>query len=286
LDIKALIAKLLTAVFSILLLLNGWFYLQQPAMTFFPTRELIDTPAAWGVDFENVELTTADGVALRGWYLPHRHATRTVLFFHGNGGNISHRRDSLLIFHRLGLNVLIIDYRGYGRSGGKPSEMGLYEDAATAWRYLVDERGVGGEDIVIFGRSLGGSVAVQLASEVKPAALILESAFSSTRDMARALFPILSRVVWLRYEFNAVARIDRIGVPLLMLHSPQDEIIPYRFGRKLYEAAAEPKRFVDLQGDHNSGFMRSQPHYERSLGLFLHGLGPGAQRRKLLEGEI
>lgn len=250
-------------------LLSGLLYLQQPAMIFFPYATLDATPADWGVDYEDVHFAAADGVALHGWYIPREGARQVVLFLHGNAGNISHRGESVAIFHDLGLDVFIIDYRGYGRSSGKPSEAGLYEDARGAWRYLTGTKGFAGRDIVIFGRSLGGVVAARLASEVAPGAVIIESAFSSARDVARAVFPVLSRVTVVRYEFDAAAYVRRVGAPVLVLHSREDEIMPFELGRRLFEAANEPKEFVELRGDHNAGFLLSQPGYGRALQRFL-----------------
>ena len=250
-------------------LVNGWIYLQQPSMIFFPYTGLDQTPAEWGFGYEDVLMDTADGLRLHGWYIPHPESKRTLLFFHGNAGNISHRGASVEIFHRLGLNVFIFDYRGYGQSQGRPSETGLYEDARAAWNYLTRERGLRQEDIILFGRSLGGAVAAQLAAEVQPGGLILESSFSSARDMANVIFPVLSRLIFMRYRFDTVAHTKRVECPVLVLHSPQDEIIPFRLGEKLFRAANEPKALVKLTGDHNSGFLASQPGYEQALSKFL-----------------
>ncbi|MFB1487632.1 MAG: alpha/beta hydrolase [Thiocapsa sp. C3-sup] len=255
------------------ILLNALLWMLQPGMVFYPTRAIAATPADWGLAFEDVELTTDDGVRLHGWYIPHPHATHTLLFFHGNAGNISHRGDSIAIFNRLGLSVLIIDYRGYGRSAGHPNESGLYLDALAAWDHLVEARGVDPTRILIFGRSLGASVAADLAARVPSGGVILESGFSSARDMARHLYPGLHRVLYLRFDFDAAERLSRVRSPFLVLHSPDDEIVPYTLGRKLFEAAHEPKRFIDLQGDHNSGFLTSQPDYEGSLAAFIGSLG-------------
>lgn len=254
-------------------LMAGGLYVLQPAMVFLPSRALEATPRDWGLEYKDVWLRTEDGVRLHGWYLPHPQARRVLLFFHGNAGNISHRQASLEIFQRLGLNVLILDYRGYGRSEGRPSERGLYRDARAAWDYLVAERGVSPADIVLFGRSLGGAVAAQLASQVRPGALILESGFSSARDLARAIYPILSWLIVPRFDFDTVARMRTVACPVLVLQSRDDEIIPFALGRRVYEAAPEPKRLHVLRGDHNGGFLLSQPDYERALAGFLaHGL--------------
>lgn len=257
-----------------LALLNGCMYRQQRSMVFFPWANLEQTPSDWGLEYEDVFLKTDDGVRLHGWYLPHPGADRVLLFFHGNAGNISHRGDSVRIFHRLGLNVLIFDYRGYGRSEGRPGETGLYADARTAWRYLTKESGFDPGAIILFGRSLGGPVAAKLAAEVQPGGLILESTFSSARDVADALFPVLSRLIVLRYDFNTAEYMKNAECPVLVLHSPGDEIIPFRLGEKVFAAAGEPKTFVRMRGDHNGGFLASQPEYERALRAFLDSLPP------------
>ena len=270
-----MMTALVGALFA-LVVLNGWMFLQQPGMIFFPQRGLDATPADWGMSYEDVSLKSADDVELHGWYIPAERAERVVLFLHGNAGNISHRGESIAIFRRLGLDVFIFDYRGYGRSDGEPGEAGLYQDAAAAWRYLVETRGVSPGNIVVFGRSLGGAVAAQLASRVQPqpGGLVLESTLSSARDFAKAAFPLLSRVLVVRYQFDSVARLAQVRCPVLVLHSPTDEIMPYRLGEKLYQSAHEPKRFVALRGDHNSGFMQSQPQYEQALGEFIAALVP------------
>jgi len=257
-------------------LLNGLMFLLQPGMIFFPSARLDATPRDWGLEYRDLELTAEDGVRLHGWLIPRPGTRQVLLFFHGNAGNISHRGDSIRIFHRLGLDVLILDYRGYGKSGGSPSERGLYRDARAAWRWLVGEGGYAPADILVFGRSLGAAVAARLAAETKPRGLILESGFSSARDASRAIFPLLSRLVVGRFELDAAGALSGVSCPVMVLHSPDDEVIPYRLGRKLFEAAREPKRFVELRGGHNDGFLVSQPDYERALAEFLAGLPDGA----------
>jgi len=261
-----------SAVGSLLLgwaLLNGFMFLLQPGMVFYPLAALETTPRDWGLAYRDVNLTTEDGVKLHGWFIPRPGSQRVLLFFHGNAGNISHRGDSVRIFNRLGLSVFIIDYRGYGESLGSPSERGLYRDARAAWRWLTDDAGHAPDNIVIFGRSLGAAVAARLASETNPAGLILESGFSSARDASRAIFPLLSWLVIGRYDFDAASDLRRVHCPVLVLHSRNDEIIPYQLGKKLFGAANQPKRFVDLRGGHNDGFLVSHPEYEQVLGEFL-----------------
>jgi len=261
--------SLLLAIVLMLAVINGWVYLQQPSMIFFPLRSLSATPADWSLEYEEVSLQTADGVSLHGWYLPHSGSDRALLFFHGNAGNISHRGESLTIFHRLGFNILIFDYRGYGQSGGSPTEDGLHADAVAAWRFLREIKGFDAEEITLFGRSLGGAVATRLAAEAKPAALILESTFSSAKDVAAEVFPLMSKFTFLRFDFNTAARVKSVTSPVLVLHSPDDEIIPFSLGERIYRAANEPKAMLRLQGDHNRGFLQSQPGYERGINEFL-----------------
>ncbi len=252
-----------------LLAFNIWFYFQQPGMVFYPYSELKSTPADWGLEYEDVQLTTSDNNAVHGWYLPAKNSNQVVLFFHGNAGNISHRGDSLEIFHRLGLNVLIIDYRGYGNSQGEESEQGFYLDAKAAWQYLTEQRGYKAEDIIIFGRSMGGAVATHLASQVQPGALILESTFSSVKDMAAMVMPVISKLVYLRYDFDTENKISQVKSPLLVLHSPGDEVVPYPLGVKVYNAANSPRYFYELHGSHNDGFIESQPGYSQAIASFL-----------------
>ena len=163
--------SVLTTLILIIAVISGFMYVNQPGMIFFPIKELRDAPSNWGMQYEDVLMTTADDIELHGWYIPNQNSKKTLLFFHGNAGNISHRGESVKIFHDLGLNVFIFDYRGYGRSKGEPNEKGLYEDARTAWRYLIETKGMNGDSIILFGRSLGGAVATKLGSEVDASAL-------------------------------------------------------------------------------------------------------------------
>jgi hypothetical protein len=234
-----------------------------------PSRELAATPREVGLAYEDVRLETADGVGLHGWYLPARDARATLLFFHGNAGNVSHRLDSLRIFHGLRLNVLIFDYRGYGRSEGRPTEEGTHRDALAAWRHLVEQRGEPPQRIVLFGHSLGAALAAWLAAREQPGAVILESAFTSVPDLAAELYWWLPARALARLDYATLEYVREIRSPLLVAHSRDDEIIPYRHGRALYEAAHAPKTFLELRGDHNAGFLISGDDYLRGLDAFL-----------------
>lgn len=233
-----------------------------------PSREVASTPARIGLDFEQAAIITSDGIRLAGWFVPAPQARGVLLFFHGNAGNISHRLDSLAIFYRLGLSVLIFDYRGYGESGGRISEQGMYLDAEAAWRYLTETKGIAPEEIVLFGRSMGGAVAAQLATGTRPAGLILESVFSSVPEMAAGYYPFFPVRLLAIYRYDVGKAVRRIACPLLVIHSRDDEIIPFAQGRKVYDAAPEPKKFLAIHGGHNEGFLASGATYQQGLARF------------------
>ena len=236
---------------------------------FWPTSEIEWTPSRGGYDFENVFITTTDGVKINGWYINCDNSRGTVLFYHGNGGNISHRSDSIRIFNSLGMSVFIIDYRGYGESEGSPSIKGVDLDALAAWNWLLSEKAIPPDKILLFGRSLGGAVAVELMRTAKPKAAILESTFSSLADMAGLfLSPIVNCLVM--GAWNSAKTASLIDIPTLCIHSPEDEIVPYELGRRLYEALAGEKYFFDIKGGHNYGFLLSEPEYRAQLDSFLN----------------
>jgi fermentation-respiration switch protein FrsA (DUF1100 family) len=245
-------------------------YLIQDRLLYFPLAHLSATPADINLSYEPVTLTTSDGVMLSGWFIPAENARGVVLYFHGNAGNISHRLDSIELFHRLGLTVFIIDYRGYGQSQGRPTEQGTYLDAEAAWHYLVEEQQISPEQIVLFGRSLGGAVAVWLAQQHTPGMLILESTFTSVPDVAAKHYPFLP-VRWLsHFQYNSLQRLPTIKCPILVIHSPDDEIVPYDHGQQLFAAAPEPKYFLKLTGGHNQGFLITGQTYQTGLANFIN----------------
>ncbi len=248
---------------------SAFLYAYQPKLIYYPVRQLTATPSQIGLAYERVAIDTEDGVRLDGWFIPADVSRGTVLFFHGNAGNISHRLDSIAIFHKLNYSVLIFDYRGYGQSEGKPSEEGTYRDGEAAWRYLTEQKQVAPREIVFFGRSLGGAVATCLAARQTPRACILESVFTSAPDLAAQLFPLFPSRLLCRYDYNTAAAIKKINCPVLIIHSPQDDIIPFSHGRKLFEAASEPKAFLEIRGDHNTGFLASGSLYTNGLADFL-----------------
>lgn len=259
------------AVVAGYLLLAGWVYLRQDSMVYHPHSSLVASPAGIGLEFEDVWLTTADKVSIHGWFVSSSAAPRRVLLFcHGNAGNISHRLDSLKIFHDLGLSVLLFDYRGFGRSQGKPSEVGTYLDADAVWEHLVTARGFALGEIIVFGRSLGGAVASHVAAGRDAAALILESTLTSLPDLGAKFYPYLHLPVRLlaRHRYDNMEHLQRVRCPVLVVHSPQDELIPFAHGRALYAAAPEPKTFLEITGGHNHGFLVSGDVYIEGLRRF------------------
>jgi len=244
-------------------------YLESRSL-YFPIRPVRDTPRQVGLDYEDVFLKTSDDYKLHGWYLAsgERHV---ILFFHGNGGNISHRLDKILFLKEAGLDILIIDYRGYGRSNGAPSEAGLYRDAKAAYDYLVLEKKIKPESIVLYGESLGGAVAADLAAKHPVGALITEETFTSVPEMARVIYPIIPS--WfIRSRYDALSKIKKVTCPKLFFHSVDDEIVPFKLGQKLMEAAPEPKVFVQLRGGHNEAFWHSKDIWLEGIRTFLETL--------------
>jgi fermentation-respiration switch protein FrsA (DUF1100 family) len=246
-------------------------YLMQGRMLYLPGvpgRALTNTPTDIGLEYQDVSIETTDGVTLHGWFIA-GHSSRVLLFFHGNAGNISHRLDSIRQFQNLGLSVFIIDYRGYGQSEGRISERGTYRDADAAWRYLTEHRGIVANDIVVFGRSLGASVASRLAGQQQPLALIVESSFTSVPDVAQDLYPWLP-VRWLS-RLNHATRdyVREVRCPVLVIHSQDDEIIPFKHGEAIFESANEPRTLLAIRGTHNDGFLRDERTYIGGLRSFL-----------------
>jgi len=238
-------------------------YLMQPVFLYSPTREVTYTPGELGLDFESVVFKTSDGLRLTGWFIPADNSRLTVLFCHGNGGNMMHRLDSINILCNLGLNCFIFDYRGYGNSEGKPTEEGTYIDATAAYKWLTEEKKISPpDDIIIFGRSLGGSIAAQLASKVEARALIIESGFTSYVDMGRKFYPYMPVRFFASYGYSTIDYVKEVHCPVMLIHSRNDEIVPFEFSLELHEAANEPKELIEISGSHNDGFLVSSEIYK------------------------
>ena len=257
-------------VIGVYIIFAGFLFISQSRYVYYPERVLSADPSHIGLPFENISFETKDRLRLSGWFIPKESARGVLLFCHGNAGNIGHRLESIQLFHRLGLDIFVFDYRGYGQSEGKPTEKGTYEDAEAAWRYLVEERQVDPDKIVVFGRSLGGAIASWLASRHTPGALILESTFTSLPDIATTLYPYFPVRLMLRFKYDTAEYLTEVNCPTLIIHSRNDEIMPFIHGQRLFEIAPEPKRFLELTGTHNEGFITSGAQYEEGLNTFIH----------------
>ncbi|HDZ27171.1 MAG TPA: alpha/beta hydrolase [Candidatus Aminicenantes bacterium] len=257
------------ALFSFLAFLILYLKYYEKKGIYFPVRKIHLTPKEIGLEFEDVYFFSSDGVKLNGWYIPAKETRATVLFCHGNAGNISHRIDVIYLFYKLGLSVFIFDYRGYGRSQGRPTEEGLYLDAEAAHKYLIKSRNLNEGSIVVYGKSIGANVAVELCSKVKIAALISESAFTSALEMGKKLFPFLPLKWIISIKFDALSKIKNITVPKLIIHSEDDKIIPFRHGRKLFEAALEPKEFYPMRGGHNDAIFLASEDFVSKIDAFI-----------------
>ncbi|MDA8084630.1 MAG: alpha/beta hydrolase [Nitrospiraceae bacterium] len=251
------------------LLLVVYVYAKQGSMLYFPSRDLTATPRDVGLNYREVTLMTTDGIYISAWDVPAENARGYLLFCHGNAGNISDRLDSIRIFHDLGLGVLIFDYRGYGKSAGAPDEEGTYRDAEAAWGYLAYTLRVPPERIILFGRSLGSAVAAETALRRKAGLLIMESAFTSVPDLGASFFPHLPVRLISRYRYSSISKVSRILIPKLFIHSPDDEIVPFEQGMRLFEKAGGPKEFLRIAGGHNDGFLLSGRIYREGLAAFL-----------------
>lgn len=252
-------------------------YFRQSSLVFQPEvdRNVRASPADIGLTFAPLKLSTADGEILDGWYVPARNKARgLVVFFHGNAGNIAQRLDYLRMFHDLGFATLMLDYRGYGLSSGSPSEEGTYLDAAAIWRHATQVLGFPAERVVLFGESLGGGVATQLATEVRPAALVLASTFTSLPDIGVELYPLLPIRLLAKIRYESKARLKQIICPVLVIHSKSDDVIPFAHGRRLFDAASQPKQFLEIEGRHNDGFVFGRKAWILELDSFLQRAVP------------
>ena len=240
-----------------------WF---EQRSVFVPSRTLDTTPAGVGLEFEEVDFFAEDAVRLHAWWIPPPQPRGTVLYCHGNGANIANRVSLCADLHRLGVNVFIFDYRGYGESKGWPTEKGLYRDARSAYE-VVRARYDDAEEppVVVYGASLGGPVAAQLALDKPVKAVVIEASFPSLVELGRHLYPWLPVRLMARYRFDAAAKVARLNAPKLFASSRDDQLVPFELGYQLYEAAAEPKQFVEIRGPHDEGAWTHNPAFASAL---------------------
>jgi fermentation-respiration switch protein FrsA (DUF1100 family) len=279
--IVLLLATLAVAYLAFLLLLR----LSESRLLYAPgsSRTLTSAPPALGLAPERVEIPSGDGVTLAAWVIrapPTDTAGRWLLICHGNAGNLSDagRPEHYAGLRALGLNLLAFDYRGYGESGGSPSEAGLYRDAEAAYEYLRDTLGVPPGRIVLFGHSLGSAVAVELATRVPAAGIVLDGALISVIARAQEVYPYVP-VRWVaRSRFASIEKIGRVEIPKLFLHARRDEVVPIAHGRRLYDAAPPPKTFVALAGGHGDAFEADSAVYFGAIARFLETLHQDVKR--------
>ena len=258
------------AVAAVYAALLAFMYVAQDSLVYYPgiAREISTTPAAHGLAYEDLTIATEDGEKLNAWWIPAEARRGAVLLLHGNAGNISHRIDYARMFRKMGYGTLLVDYRGYGKSSGSPSEEGTYRDAVAAWRWLTS-RGVREDEIVLFGESLGAAVAAWLAARHAPRALVIASAFTSVPDLGAELYRFIPVRLLSRIHYDTLAQLPRVRAPVLIAHSAEDDIIPYAHGRRLFAAANEPKTFLELRGGHNDGFIFVRAEWVAALQSFL-----------------
>jgi hypothetical protein len=268
-------AALLVGVLLLLYIaLVAFVYIYQDSLVYFPSRDLEQTPADLGISYEDVWLEAEDGVRLHGWYLPAPVPRATALYLHGNGDNIAANLDDAATLHDLGLNVLLIDYRGYGLSAGEPSEPGLYRDAVAAWRYLTDTRQQPPESIVLVGHSLGGAVATWLATQHNPAALVLMSTFTALPDVGAEQYPLLPVRMLSRNHYPTLTRLRAINAPVLITHGRDDPVIPLEHSQQLYAALDDqhPRLFLSLSGEHDSTLAEAAEQHPAAVADFFNSV--------------
>ncbi|MBI4698252.1 MAG: alpha/beta hydrolase [Nitrospirae bacterium] len=260
-------------LFTVFIFILLFFFIRhlEKRSLYYPLREIETTPDAIKLDYEDITLTTKDGVQISGWFIPAQNPRATLLFCHGNAGNISHRIEKIQMFNALGLNVLIFDYRGYGTSKGSPSENGLYLDAETMYENLLHKKNAPPGQIIIYGESLGGAVAIDLAGRRESAGVIIEDSFTSAPDMGKKVFPFIPAFIY-QSRYDSLQKIKNIKGRKLIFHSIDDEIIPFEHGRKLFEAASQPKEFVRLRGGHNDAFAISRGLFMEKIDSFVNEL--------------
>jgi fermentation-respiration switch protein FrsA (DUF1100 family) len=243
-------------------------------LIFYPPRypEGFASPQAYGLQVEEVWLTASDGIRLNAYFLPAAGSSKALLWFHGNAENIGMGLDHLKALARLGVNVLSVDYRGYGKSEGSPDEAGVYRDADAAYLYLLNSRRFSAENIFVYGHSLGGAVAVDLASRHPCGGLIVESSFTSVPEMARHIYHLPFAQYFPHSRFDSLAKIARVRAPVMIIHGIRDAVVPFEMGEKLFEAAGEPKTFLRIQeAGHDDPYVIGGDLYFYRLKAFLEG---------------
>ena len=279
--LKRMLLKILgiVAVAYAVVVLLMW--LTQDRLVYFPqiAGSVTKTPAALKLSYENLRIATDDGETLAAWWIPAADAKGAVLVLHGNAGSIADRLDYVQPFHAMAYSVLLVDYRGYGASSGKPTEAGTYADAQAAWRWLTEQRGLQPAQIVVLGESLGGAVAAELATRAQPRALLLVAAFTSATDLGSEIYPWLPVKLISRYRYDTLAQLRRYGGSVMVAHSSDDEIVPFAHGQLLYAAVSGTKEMLEMRGGHNDAFLFGRPEWTRAVAAFLGRLAVSEENR-------
>jgi len=265
----SLTGKILIRVIIYLMIFRIYFLFLEQRNLYYPNKEIENTPDKWAIGYEDINFPTPDGKSLNGWFIPADGATVTILYCHGNGGNISHRIHKILFFHEMGFNVFVFDYRGYGRSKGFPTEGGIYKDTLAAYDYLVSRDDVNRDKLVVYGKSLGGAIATELCTKREASALILESALASVEMRAKEMFPYLPMKLLTWQKYDALKKVKSITIPKLITHGQDDQVISFGHGLALFNNAAEPKKFIPFSGGHNEDVYTTSDEFKAELTKFL-----------------
>jgi uncharacterized protein len=260
---------ILRVIAYIIIFIAGIRYIENRSI-YYPMKEITTTPSEFNLYYEDVYFNSQDNKRLHAWFIPSQGAEFTILFNHGNAGNISHRLDKISMLHAIGFNVFIYDYRGYGKSLGSPSETGLYKDIEGAYNYLR-EMGVSHDKIVLYGESIGGAIAIELAYRRPVGGIITENTFTSVKDMVKKAFPLMPYFIF-SSRFDSLSKIEHIKCKKLIIHSVDDEIVPFTQGERLFNAAIQPKEFLELRGGHNTAFWDSLTAYKEGITSFASSL--------------
>ncbi len=269
-NIMNIMLQILIIFFIIIFLIFLFIKYYEKKLIFHPFKELETNPSSIGLKYEDIYLVTKDKVKIHGWFIPINSNSKTILFFHGNAGNISHRIDIIEMLSKLGMNVFIIDYRGYGKSKGKPSEKGIYIDALSSYEYLINQKKINPDDIIVYGKSIGTTAAVDLSSKVNISKLIVDSGLTSAKEMSKIIMPYVPAGLFLSVKFDSINKIEKINCPKLIIHSVDDEIIPFSMGQKLFKKAGQPKQFYESTGGHNDFLYLNKNKISKTLEKFIN----------------
>ena len=242
-------------------------YLERKSL-FYPAKKIMITPKEVHLDYEDVYFETQDHVRLNGWFIPAAQAKSTVLYLHGNAGNIGDRLAKIEIFHDIGVNVFIVSYRGFGNSEGSPTESGMYKDALAGYDYLLTHKDIDTRKIIGYGASLGGAAAVDLAGQRRLSCLIVDSTFTSAVDMARRIYPFIPSFL-VKLKLDSIGKIKGVRIPKLFIHSLDDTTVPFALGKKLFDTADAPKEFLQLKGSHNDSHLECRQEFVDGIKGFL-----------------